>query len=85
MNVPATASWSDSRTRRVTPRRQLAGYARVTLRARTSKQVDIRLDPRVLQVWSESRNRWVTPGGKVRVYVGSSSTDLPLKGTLRVG
>lgn len=68
-----------------TPRRQLAGYARVNLGARKTKQVTVRLEPRVFQVWSESRSRWVTPSGRVRVYVGSSSTDLPLKGTMLVG
>ncbi|WP_370616105.1 glycoside hydrolase family 3 protein [Mumia sp. Pv 4-285] len=75
-----------------TPPRQLAGWARVTLRPGQSKTVRIRVNPggsdRVLSYWRVSDNevggRWVTPKGRVRIYVGSSSRDIRLRGTMLV-
>ena len=42
--------------------------------------VTLTLDQRDLSVWNESRNRWVSPRGRYRLMVGSSSRDIRLTG-----
>jgi beta-glucosidase len=34
--------------------------------------------------WDPDAGRWVTPSGEVPVYIGSSSRDIKLSGTLLV-
>ncbi len=67
-----------------TPIKQLAGVARVTLRAGQSKRVTVDLDPQSLSYWDTARQLWVTPGGTVAVLVGSSSRDIQLRGQIQV-
>jgi beta-glucosidase len=67
-----------------TPERQLAGYARVTLRAGKTQKVAIELDKRALQYWDVEKDAWVTPTGKVPVYVGTSLAGATLAGTIEV-
>ncbi len=67
-----------------TPRKQLARVARVTLRPGQSRRVTVAFDPRSLAFWDTGSHRWVTPGGRVAVLVGSSSRDIRLRGSLRV-
>ena len=80
------------RTSAPTPPRQLAGFARVTLRPGESTTVRIPVRPggsdRVLSYWqvddTELGGRWVTPRGRVQIYVGSSSRDIRLTGPMVV-
>jgi beta-glucosidase len=67
-----------------TPPKQLAGFARVTLKPGERDKVTIEVSRRSLSYWSTSANQWVTPKGRVRVYVGSSSRDTRLVGTIDV-
>jgi len=67
-----------------TPVRALAGFARVTLGAGESRDLRIPLSRRALSYWDTATDRWVTPRGTVRVYVGSSSAATQLVGTLQV-
>jgi beta-glucosidase len=67
-----------------TPPKQLAGVARVTLRPGESQRVTVSLDLHALSFWDTDTHRWVTPGGQVRVLVGSSSRTIQLSGTLEV-
>ncbi|WP_328907573.1 glycoside hydrolase family 3 C-terminal domain-containing protein [Streptomyces sp. NBC_00234] len=71
-------------TRTETPEKHLAGFARVHLRPGQRENVTVEIDRRRLSYWDESRNRWVTPTGKVRVYVGRSVADIELAGTITV-
>ncbi|MET0449435.1 MAG: glycoside hydrolase family 3 C-terminal domain-containing protein, partial [Aeromicrobium sp.] len=76
-----------------TPPRQLAGWARVTLEPGESTTVTIPVQPggtdRVMSYWQVDDSRlggqWVTPSGPVRIFVGSSSRDIRLTGTMQVG
>jgi beta-glucosidase len=76
-----------------TPLRQLAGWARVTLEPGRSTTVRIRVQPgesdRVMSYWQVADNQlggqWVTPSGPVPIYVGSSSRDIRLTGTMLGG
>jgi beta-glucosidase len=67
-----------------TPPKQLAGFARVFLGPGERDKVTIEVSRRSLSYWSTSANRWVTPTGRVRIYVGSSSRDIRLVGAIEV-
>ncbi|CAH1222343.1 Xylan 1,4-beta-xylosidase [Paenibacillus sp. JJ-223] len=68
-----------------TPKKQLAGWAKVDLNAGKQQRVQIELDPSALSYWDETSNKWVTPMGKVPVYVGSASDDIRLTGSVNIG
>ncbi|MFD5752506.1 glycoside hydrolase family 3 C-terminal domain-containing protein [Streptomyces sp. NPDC127033] len=71
-------------TRTDTPERQLVGFARVSLKPGERETVTIEVDRRKLSYWDESRSRWVTPTGKVPVYVGRSAADIKLAGAITI-
>ncbi len=61
------------------PPRQLKAFARVALRPGRSRTVRLRLDPSAFQAWDAQRSAWTTPSGAFRIYVGTSSRDLPYR------
>jgi beta-glucosidase len=67
-----------------TPPRQLAGFARVTLGPRETQDVTITIPRRSLSYWDTGAQHWVTPSGRVPVYVGGSSQDTELSGVIDV-
>jgi beta-glucosidase len=67
-----------------TPPKQLAGFVKVNLDPRDRERVTVRLDRHALSYWDEAADRWVTPRGRVRVYVGSSVEDIRLAGSVRI-
>jgi beta-glucosidase len=67
-----------------TPPRQLAGFARVQLAARRRQPVTVTIPRRSLSYWDTGAQHWVTPAGRVPVYVGSSSEDTALAGVITV-
>ena len=67
-----------------TPPKQLAGFAKVTLDPGGRERVTVTLDRRAFSYFDEGRNAWVTPGGRVPIYVGSSSRDIRLTGSVTV-
>jgi beta-glucosidase len=67
-----------------TPAKKLAGFAKVTLKPGERRTVSVPVTRRTLSYWDESENRWVTPSGKVSVYVGSSAADVEYAGTVTV-
>ena len=48
----------------------------MNLDPRDRERVTVRLDRHALSYWDEAADRWVTPRGRVRVYVGSSVEDI---------
>ncbi|RYP74100.1 hypothetical protein DL770_007660 [Monosporascus sp. CRB-9-2] len=66
------------------PARQLRGFAKPFLNASASTTIDFELTRRDLSVWDVAAQRWRLPlgGQRFAVYVGGSSRDLPLRGTL---
>jgi beta-glucosidase len=66
------------------PERKLVGFAKVDLARRGQTDVTIDIDRQQFSYWDESRDRWVTPRGRVPVYVGKSATDTELAGTIEV-
>ncbi|WP_286928973.1 MULTISPECIES: glycoside hydrolase family 3 protein [Aeromicrobium] len=72
-------------TRRVdTAEKALAGWAKVDLRPGQRRRVTVNLDPQSFSYWDTARDRWRTPDGRVPIYVGSSSEDLRLAGSIRI-
>jgi beta-glucosidase len=67
-----------------TPPRQLAGFARADLAAKTTQPVTVTIPRRSLSYWDTGAQRWVTPAGQVPVYVGGSSEDTALAGAITV-
>ena len=66
------------------PPRQLKAFRKVFLGAHRSKRVTLGLDRSSFQVFDEARRDWRTAPGKYRIYVGTSSRDLPLRASVRV-
>jgi beta-glucosidase len=67
-----------------TPPRQLAGFERVHLDARERRQITVTVPRRSLSYWDTGSQHWVTPAGRLPVYVGGSSEDTALAGTITV-
>jgi beta-glucosidase len=67
-----------------TPPRQLAAFERVELGAGQRTRVTLTIPRRSLSYWDSDARRWVTPTGRVAVYVGGDSQSSPLTGTVRV-
>ena len=64
------------------PPKQLKGYRKVLLQPGESSQVTLTLDPRAFAYW---QNRWLVSGGTYTMFVGSSSRDIRLQGTVSLG
>ena len=63
------------------PEKELKGFARVELAPGESRRVEFTLDDRSFAVWDKG---WKVPGGVYEIYVGASSRDIRLKGTMEV-
>ena len=58
------------------PPKVLKAFRKVQLGPGRRATVKLTLDRRDLSVWNEARNRWVSPSGRYRLMVGSSSRDI---------
>jgi beta-glucosidase len=67
------------------PPRQLKAFAKVELKPGRSKKVQLRLDGSSFEVYDEASGSWTTPPGKYKIYVGTSSRDLPLRASINAG
>jgi beta-glucosidase len=65
--------------------RRLAAAAKVRVPAHQARVVRLTLRPhgatRPLDYWDTARQRWVTPTGAYRLYVGSSARNAPIRAT----
>lgn len=66
------------------PARQLRGFDRVPLSPGLSKTVTFPLTRRDLSIWDVVVQQWRLQKGKYPIYVGASSRDFKLNGTLTV-
>jgi beta-glucosidase len=66
------------------PRKDLRGYARITLRPGETRTVQLPLGASSLAYWNADGHRWVVEEEPARIQVGASSTDIRLEATLRV-
>lgn len=66
------------------PPKQLRGFNKVLLPPQGSETVHFELTKRDLSVWDVVSQSWVIQEGEYKVFVGASSRDIRLTGTLRV-
>ena len=70
------------------PPKRLVGWAKVELMPGETKEASVTLDPnatsRPLSYWNVNINGWEIVSGDYQVYVGASSRDIRLTGTMRV-
>jgi len=66
------------------PIRQLRGFSKVGIPVGGSVTVEFDLMRRDLSEWSVMDQSWVLQNGSYAIYVGASSRDLPLQGTLTI-
>ncbi|KAI1410715.1 glycoside hydrolase family 3 protein [Hypoxylon sp. FL1857] len=66
------------------PVKQLRGFAKPVLQPGESTVVNFELTRRDLSTWDVVAQNWLLQGGDYSIFVGSSSRDLPLTGTLTV-
>ncbi|EYE98747.1 beta-glucosidase [Aspergillus ruber CBS 135680] len=66
------------------PVRQLRGFDKVRIVAGESTPVAFPLTRRDLSVWDVDAQQWHLQEGEYKVYLGSSSRDLPLSGTFSI-
>ncbi|KAI5861306.1 glycoside hydrolase family 3 protein [Durotheca rogersii] len=64
------------------PVRQLRGFVKAALEPGESAVVEFELTRRDLSTWDVVAQNWLLQGGDFKIFVGSSSRDLPLEGTL---
>lgn len=67
------------------PPRQLKAFAKVFLAPGASRTVPLDLPRSSFQYFDAHRSRWTLARGRFRLYVGTSSRDLPLSAQLSVG
>ena len=67
------------------PPRQLKGYRSFRLKPGHSVTVTFPLNERAFSYWDVNTSGWKVAPGCYRVYVGASSRDLPLHGTISRG
>ncbi len=70
------------------PPKRLVGWAKIELEPGETREVSVTLDPnatsRPLSYWSVNTNGWEIAAGSYQVFVGASSRDICLTGSLRV-
>ena len=67
------------------PVKQLRGFSKVGIPAGENVTVEFDLSRRDLSEWDVVQQSWVLQQADYTIYVGSSSRDLPLTGTLTIG
>lgn len=66
------------------PVKQLRGFEKPVLEAGQSATVEFSLTRRDLSTWDVTAQKWLLQKGDYPIYVGSSSRDLPLTGSLTI-
>jgi beta-glucosidase len=66
------------------PFKRLVAWDKVLLGAGETKAVTLPLDPHYLSIFNVAKDDWELVPGEYRVYVGGSSRDTPLTGTVRI-
>jgi beta-glucosidase len=64
------------------PLKQLRGFSKINLAAGASGTVTFKLRRKDLSYWDTGSQKWIMPSGTFNVYVGASSRDIRLTGTM---
>lgn len=65
-----------------TPPKQLRGFNKLSLEAGAEGKVTFPLRAKDLSYWDSASAKWVLPTGEFNIYIGASSRDIRLTGTL---
>ena len=66
------------------PAKALKGFSRVFVRKKETKTVTIELKGSDLTYWDTSINKWTLESGTVKFFIGSSSADIKLEGSVKI-
>ena len=66
------------------PRKELKGFAKVSLKAGESRRVTISLDDKAFRYFNTVTNRWETEPGEYEIFVAANVLDVRLSQTIRV-
>ncbi|PQE04344.1 beta-glucosidase L protein [Rutstroemia sp. NJR-2017a BBW] len=77
IGLPSSSSIASS-----TPIRQLRGFKKISLQPTASSTLTFTLRRKDLSYWDSAAQSWVLPSGTFSVWVGASSRDLRLSGSL---
>ena len=66
------------------PPRQLKAFARASLRPGASRTITLALPRSSFSYFSQASHRFVVAPGRYRIYIGTSSRQLPLSGRIEV-
>ena len=66
------------------PPRQLKGFQKVLLQPGQSRTIEMKLNARTFSFWSVKAHNWQVVPGEFKIFVGDSSADLPLSGTVEI-
>jgi beta-glucosidase len=66
------------------PPHQLRAFAKVTLKPGQSRHVTLMLNKRSFSIYDPNAHAWKFPAGTYKIFVGTSSRDLPLHSDVRV-
>ncbi|KAG6364251.1 hypothetical protein INS49_005850 [Diaporthe citri] len=66
------------------PARQLRGFEKPYLEPGEAAEVVFPLTRRDLSIWDVVAQKWALGGGEYKVWVGTSSRNLPLEGSLQI-
>ncbi|KAF9485175.1 glycoside hydrolase family 3 protein [Pholiota conissans] len=75
---------SDAQSSRPRPIKELKAFVKVALNPGETKRVDIALDREALSFYNEVDMCWVAESGTFGIHVGASSTDVRLKGEVKL-
>ena len=67
------------------PPRQLKAFGKVRLAPGETRSVQLNLNGSSFRYFNEATNSWKTRGGTYRIYVGTSSRNLPLRAQVQIG
>jgi beta-glucosidase len=64
--------------------KRLAAFKKVELQSGASESVELRVDPRLLGIFSEADKTWRIAPGRYKLMLGHSSVDLPLESAIEL-
>lgn len=74
----------DVRTTLERPEKELKGFTKVTLAPGETRDVTFTLEGRAFAYYDDTRGAWVADEGDFQLLIGQSSTDLPVRVSLRL-
>ncbi len=65
------------------PKKELKGFAKVSLKPGETKKVEIPFDDKTFRYWNVKTNKWEVEGGEYQIRIGASSVDIRLEGSIQ--